>query len=107
VQINPTNPYFVAIVGFFNVDLRLNVFAKLGVLIPALANGLLAIGMKLYRLAADINLMKPVPIDWVMRSTETMIHERLNATNVDIDRYDLVQLLINARTEVRTNYYRA
>jgi len=99
VQTNPKNAYFTAIAGFFNVDLRLNVFAKAGVLFPSMADGFLQICMKIYRWASAWNLMKPVPVDWVIRDTEKMIRQRLEDPNVDADRYDLVQLLVNARTE--------
>ena len=95
------NPYFTAIAGFFNVDLRLNVFAKAGVLFPSMADCLLSGCMKIYRWASGWHLMKPVPVDWVIQDTEKMIRDRLEKTQIDTDRYDLVQLLVNACTEVR------
>jgi hypothetical protein len=100
-QTNPKNPYITAITGFFDVDLRLNIFAKAGVLVPKLADLFLGVCMKLYRSAARWQLIQPVPVDWVIQSTEKMIRERLKETDRHVDRCDLVQLLVDARTEVR------
>ena len=97
-QTNRNNPYITAITGFFDVDLRLNIFAKAGVLLPKLADVFLGVCMKLYRAAARWQLIQPVPVDWVIQSTEKMIRERLRETK---DHVDLVQLLVDARTEVR------
>lgn len=105
VQTEPDNPYIKAVSGFFNVDLRLNIFAKAGLLVPTLADLFLNLCMKLYRTAAWLRLIKPVPIDWVIQTTEKMVRDRLNQSEKDSNRIDLVQMLVDAKSEVRSSFY--
>lgn len=101
VQTNPNNRYIVALVDFFNVDLRVNVFAKAGVLFPGLADFLLGFFMRTYRLAARLQLIQPISVDWIIRDIEKRLKNRLERNDADVNDCDLVQNLIDARTEVR------
>lgn len=100
VQTNPDNSYLSAINGFFSVDLRLNFFAKAGILFPQMADFLLAILMKIYRLAAFLNFIEPIPIDALIQRVENHVRTRLNEKRSSEQRLDLVEMLLDARTEV-------
>ena len=83
------------------MDLRVNVFAKAGVLFPGLADFLLGFFMRTYRLAARLQLIQPISVDWVIKDIEKRLKHRLERDNADANDCDLVQNLIDARTEVR------